>query len=671
LPGYASSSGPPSSTTGRITFGGSTLGVGDSAGSTLALASAEGDSTTAGLALVSTQGDSRALRRAVARRERRTKTEETRTVVENASEVMDKIEHALAIVNGVASGDLDLQALGDEADDLFGLLQRLNGARRWKDALRVARCLAVVAALIGRWIELLRSLRMALHAAEELGDPLGEAWALHELGTLHLVAGRHAEANRQLDRAREIRQQSGSRDIAATNANLQVLCQILRERAPRRASERMLDQLVRRPWLALIVATTLLVVGGAVGAVLAGGSGSSRRAKVAFSFVPSTPHVGQNIVFSASATDAHDPAASYTWQWGDGDPATKRVQRHEYHAAGTYRVVLTVRDARDRVIGTIARSVTIRRPTIEHGPNAYFSFQPHSPTAGTPVLFDASSSYDPLASIASYEWSFGDGESARGVTTSHSFAQSGTYTVSLTVTDTDGQRNTLAETVAVTAGAAKGKRQAAVALRCPADHSRLGEAVSVAGSITPPRPDTTVKAIYLTPSGKYIVRTTESEAHGYYHTTLTPQEAGSWSVQGSQAESSEYRAGTSEPCTFSVAKRREAVKETRTGINCPSTLVRPGEPVTVSGSITPAESDTTVTVLYTSASGEASPHTATRSEDGSYETSYTPPEEGAWTAQSSQAETGEYRASTSTTCKFTVEKRSPPIVKKPIPPPSE
>jgi PKD repeat protein len=467
-----------------------------------------------------------------------------------------KIEHAVALVKEVASGDLGLQSLGDEADTLFGLLQRLSRAKRWEDALRVARCLAVVAALIGRWIELLRSLRIALHAAEELGDPLGEAWVLHELGTLHLVAGRHADANHQLDRAREIRQRHGSRDIAATNANLQALCQTLRRLAPRRPIERMLDQLVRRPALALIVATTLLGVGGAGGAVLANQSGSGEggsfhQAKVAFSFVPSTPHVGQDIVFSASATDAHDPATSYTWQWGDGDPATERVQRHEYRAAGTYKVILTVRDAHDRVIGTSAQSVIIQRPTIEHGPNAYFSFQPHSPTVRMPVLFDASSSYDPRAPIASYEWSFGDGESARGVTISHSFAKARIYKVSLTVTDSDGQRNTLAQMVAVRAG--KGKQQTALTLRCPTNHSPPGEAVSVSGSITPPRSGL-VKVIYLSSSGEEIVRATNSRADGSYQTSFRPQEAGAWSVHSSQAETSEYRSSVSRTCEFVVEK---------------------------------------------------------------------------------------------------------------------
>ncbi len=665
LPDDESSSGPRSSTTGLITFGGCTLEVGDAAGSRLALASTQGDSTESRLALVSIPGDSRALRRAVAqrrKRKQRTPSEEIETAVEGASEVTSKVERTIALLKDVANGSIDTDSLSDEADALFGLLQRLNRTKRWDDVLRVARCLSALLALLGRWIELLRSLRIALQAAERLGDPLSEAWALHELGTLHLLAGRHADADRQLGKAREIRERYGSRDVTATNNNLQVLCQTLRQLAPRRPIERMLDQLVRKPVLALVIAATLLAVGGACGAVLAHSSDRekpSHVAAVAFSFVPSAPHTGQDIVFSATATDARDPAASYTWQWGDGDPAAERVQRHEYRAAGRYKVILTVRDAPGRVIGKIARFVIIRRPTIEDGPNAYFSFQPHSPAVGKPVLFDAGSSYDPRASLASYQWSFGDGLTARGVTASHSFAQSRIYRVALTVTDTDRQHNTLVQMVAVTEGkgGGKGKRQTAVALRCPASRLPLNEVVNVSGSITPARSGTTVKVIYIRPSGE-VVRTAKSNARGSYETSFTPGEAGTWSVQSAQAESNGYQASTSEPCTFTVTKRKnEYQAETRTAISCPSGPVLLEEAVNVSGSITPARSGVPVKVIYRSPSGESTTVESTSEKTGFYKTSFPARQEGSWSVQSSQAENSGYRASTSEPCTFTVTKR--------------
>jgi PKD repeat protein len=51
---------------------------------------------------------------------------------------------------------------------------------------------------------------------------------------------------------------------------------------------------------------------------------------------------------------------------------------------------------------------------------------------------DASGSSDPDGPIASYAWTFGDGGTATGVTASHTYAATGTFTVGLTVSDGDG-----------------------------------------------------------------------------------------------------------------------------------------------------------------------------------------------------------------------------------------
>jgi PKD repeat protein len=66
--------------------------------------------------------------------------------------------------------------------------------------------------------------------------------------------------------------------------------------------------------------------------------------------------------------------------------------------------------------------------------------------------FDGSGSHDPDGTIASYAWQFGDGDTAAGATATHTFAGSGTYPVTLTVTDDGGLTGTATQQVTVTSG---------------------------------------------------------------------------------------------------------------------------------------------------------------------------------------------------------------------------
>jgi hypothetical protein len=61
--------------------------------------------------------------------------------------------------------------------------------------------------------------------------------------------------------------------------------------------------------------------------------------------------------------------------------------------------------------------------------------------AGTGSTFDASASTVQFGTIASYDWSFGDGGSATGPTPTHVYTAPGTYTVRLCETDSEGLRD--------------------------------------------------------------------------------------------------------------------------------------------------------------------------------------------------------------------------------------
>jgi len=71
-------------------------------------------------------------------------------------------------------------------------------------------------------------------------------------------------------------------------------------------------------------------------------------------------------------------------------------------------------------------------------PWADFTWTPSIPKVGDSITFDASSSTPIAGIITKYEWDLGDGETTTGKIVSHTYADSGNYTVTLNVTDIEG-----------------------------------------------------------------------------------------------------------------------------------------------------------------------------------------------------------------------------------------
>ncbi|MGD9170414.1 MAG: PKD domain-containing protein, partial [Candidatus Thiodiazotropha sp.] len=77
---------------------------------------------------------------------------------------------------------------------------------------------------------------------------------------------------------------------------------------------------------------------------------------------------------------------------------------------------------------------------------------PYSGTENIAVKFDGSNSSDSDGNITGYAWDFGDGSSGSGATVSHTYTATGTYNVTLIVTDDAGDSTTASTQITIGAG---------------------------------------------------------------------------------------------------------------------------------------------------------------------------------------------------------------------------
>ncbi|MEV7631667.1 PKD domain-containing protein [Microbacterium sp. NPDC089318] len=87
----------------------------------------------------------------------------------------------------------------------------------------------------------------------------------------------------------------------------------------------------------------------------------------------------------------------------------------------------------------------------EPAPNAKPVAAFDAAATGLSVNVDASASDDPDGTIAGYQWNFGDGAQATGVTATHAYAAAGAYSITLRVVDDRGAEATVTKSVTVTA----------------------------------------------------------------------------------------------------------------------------------------------------------------------------------------------------------------------------
>ena len=161
---------------------------------------------------------------------------------------------------------------------------------------------------------------------------------------------------------------------------------------------------------------------------------SNDKIAVSIGFSPFVPVTGLPVKFFSKTSVSPE---LWQWEFGDGELSYESSPSHIYTTAGTYKVKLTIRynglsasaTKKVRVYAAKTDSTSSDTRTSELIPS--FDFAPVNPESGMTVQFTDTSSGRPT----SWAWDFGDGNKSTTQNPQHQFVNSGTYNVSLTVSD--------------------------------------------------------------------------------------------------------------------------------------------------------------------------------------------------------------------------------------------
>jgi len=173
-------------------------------------------------------------------------------------------------------------------------------------------------------------------------------------------------------------------------------------------------------------------------------------------FSPSSPTIGQTLTFSFTVQNIGNENAGFfrIRLQGAGPTAQTYLSGLSAGSSRTLSLSLPLSAASETLaitaddLGQVAesdetnntRSVTVTASSTP--PPLAEAGGPYNGTAGQPILFNGSTS---TGSITSSSWTFGDGGTASGLSTTHTYGVPGLYTASLTVTGPGGQSSDYAQ----------------------------------------------------------------------------------------------------------------------------------------------------------------------------------------------------------------------------------
>ncbi len=145
-----------------------------------------------------------------------------------------------------------------------------------------------------------------------------------------------------------------------------------------------------------------------------------------------TPTSGTRPLLVTFTDTSTGTPTSWSWSFGDGNTSTAQNPTHTYMTAGTYTVNLTATNTNGSDTATKTGYITVTDPLIP--PVADFIGSPTTTFRLLSVAFTDLSTESPT----SWSWNFGDGGTSTAQNPIHQYMSTGTYTVSLTATNSQG-----------------------------------------------------------------------------------------------------------------------------------------------------------------------------------------------------------------------------------------
>lgn len=145
------------------------------------------------------------------------------------------------------------------------------------------------------------------------------------------------------------------------------------------------------------------------------------------------PFEGQPVKFSATAADPGGDTLTLAWDFGDGHSSDELAPSHIYEDQGVFEVTVTVSDGLESASASLTLEVQNAEPIVVPSTATLEGEE------GVELTFQAAYSDPGARDTLTVVWDFGDGtEPVEGELVTHTYADDGAYTATVTVTDNDG-----------------------------------------------------------------------------------------------------------------------------------------------------------------------------------------------------------------------------------------